>query len=83
MILWLFNGLCMYCHFGIIEGHVVQLKEICSQIEGADSSIGPLWPQKINALFVALLQCRSNKPKEYPHVPLYARWLIASSFNVA
>ena len=33
-------------HVGIIEGHVVQLKKMCSQIEGADSTIGPLWPKK-------------------------------------
>ena len=36
----------MDCHFGIIEGHVVQLKEMCSPIEGTGSNIGPIWPPK-------------------------------------
>ena len=45
----------MCCHFGIIEGHVVQLKEMCGPIKGAGSTIGPLWPPKINALLCLLL----------------------------
>ena len=34
----------MCYHFGIIEGYVVQLKEMCSLIEDTGSTIGPLSP---------------------------------------
>ena len=29
-----------------LEGHVAQLKEMCSPIEGVGSTIGPLWAKK-------------------------------------
>ena len=55
----------MFCHFGIIEGHVVQLKEMCSPNEGARSTIGPLCPPPPQNNCPSLLE-------EYPRGPLYA-----------
>ena len=44
----------MCCNFGIIYGHVVQLKELCSPIEGTGPTIGPIWAKKINELLFSV-----------------------------
>ena len=85
-----FDFIALFVDFAcaVILGHVVQLKEMCSPIEGAGFTVAPLWQPKNNcpSLLCLLLyskKCRSYKPKEYPHAPLYASRLNASSFIVA